>query len=54
LAAAAVPVYTLLAMRRVYGGRWGPLLLRAGVVGTLYGMTLALALAGVALVALLS
>ena len=54
LAAAAVPVYTLLAMRRVYGGRWGPLLLRAGVVGMLYGMTLALALAGVALVALLS
>ena len=40
-------------MRRVYGGRWGPLLLRAGVVSVLYGMTLALALAGVALVALL-
>ena len=53
LAAPAVPVYTLLAMRRVYGGRWGPLLLRAGVLGLLYGMTLGLALGGVALVALL-
>lgn len=54
LAAWAVPVYTLLAMRRVYGGRWGRLLLRAVVVSGLYGLTLALALAGVAVVALLS
>ncbi|MDO8419428.1 MAG: DUF3667 domain-containing protein [Rubrivivax sp.] len=54
LAAAAVPLYTLLALRRVYGGRWGPLLLRAGVVSVLYGLTLALALGGVAVVALLS
>jgi len=54
LAAFAVPVYTLLAMRRVYGGRWGPRLLRAAVVSTLYGLTLGLALGGVALVALLS
>ena len=53
LAAWAAPVYTLLAMRRVYGGRWGPLLLRSGLLGMLYGMTLALALGGVALVALL-
>jgi hypothetical protein len=53
LAAWAAPVYTLLAMRRVYGGRWGPRLLRAGVVSLLYGLTLALALSGVALVALL-
>jgi len=54
LAAFAVPVYTLLAMRRVYGGRWGPRLLRAAVVSALYGLTLGLALGGVALVALLS
>lgn len=53
LAVLAVPVYTLLAMRRVYGGRWGPRLLRAGVVSVLYGLTLGLALGGVALVALL-
>jgi hypothetical protein len=54
LPALAVPVYTLLAMRRVYGGRWGPRLLRAAVVSTLYGLTLGLALSGVALVALLA
>lgn len=45
----AVPVYTLLALRRVYGGRWWPLLLRAGLVGLLYAVTLGLAMAGVAL-----
>ena len=50
----AVPVYTLLALRRVYGGRWWPRLLRAAVVSTLYGLTLALALTGLALFALLS
>jgi len=49
----AVPVYTLLAMGRVYGGRWAPRLLRAVFVSLLYGLTLALALAGVALAALL-
>ena len=53
LAMLAVPVYTLLAMRRVYRDRWGPRLLRAGVVSVLYGLTLGLALAGVALAALL-
>jgi Protein of unknown function (DUF3667) len=31
-----VPAYTLLAMRRVYGGRWWPRLLRAGLVFNLY------------------
>lgn len=36
----AVPGYTLLAMRRVYGGRWWPLLLRAGVIAALYGLLL--------------
>ena len=53
LAGLAVPVYTLLALRGVYGGRWGPRLLRAAVVSVLYGLTLALALSAVALVALL-
>ncbi len=45
----AVPVYTVLAMRRVYGGRLGPRLLRAGVVSVLYLFTLAFAAAGVVL-----
>jgi hypothetical protein len=44
-AALAVPVYTLLAMRRVYGGRWWPRLLRAAVVGGLYGATMLVAFA---------
>lgn len=42
--AVAVPVYTLLAMRRVYGGRWVPRLLRAAVISLLYGATLGLTL----------
>jgi predicted RNA-binding Zn-ribbon protein involved in translation (DUF1610 family) len=50
----AVPVYTLMAMKRVYGGRRWPRLLRACLVSALYGTTLALALTGVALVTLLS
>jgi predicted RNA-binding Zn-ribbon protein involved in translation (DUF1610 family) len=49
-----VPVYTLIAMKRVYGGRRWPRLLRACLVSALYGTTLALALAGVGLVTLLS
>jgi predicted RNA-binding Zn-ribbon protein involved in translation (DUF1610 family) len=53
LAALSVPVYTLMAMKRVYGGRLGPRLLRACLVSVLYGTTLALALAGVALVTFL-
>ena len=36
LGCTAVPVYTVLAMRRVYGGRHGPRLLRAGLVSLLY------------------
>ena len=32
----AVPVYALLAMRRVYGGRWWPRLLRAGLMSVCY------------------
>jgi len=54
LALLTVPVYTLMAMKRVYGGRAWPRLWRAGLVSLLYGTTLALALAGVALVAVLS
>lgn len=49
-----VPVYTLIAMKRVYGGRRWPRLLRACLVSALYGTTLVLALVGVALVSLLS
>ena len=54
LALLAVPIYTLMAMKRVYGGRLWPRLLRAGLVSALYGTTLILALAGVAVVSLLS
>ena len=53
-AVVAVPVYTLLAMRRVYGGRWWPRLLRAALVSLLYGITMSLALFGVGLWVLLS
>lgn len=54
VALAAVPVYTWLAMRRVYGGRWWPRLLRAGVVSLAYLVVLGLAMAGVGLWTLLS
>ena len=54
LAVLTMPVYTLMAMKRVYGGRGWPRFLRAVLVSALYGTTLVLALAGVALVALLS
>ena len=54
LAVLSVPAYTLLAMKRVYRGRIWPLLLRAGLVTALYGTTLILALAAVALITLLS
>ncbi len=48
-----VPTYTLFAMRRVYRGRVLPLLLRAALVTALYGPTLGVALAGVAIWSLL-
>lgn len=48
-AALSLPLYTLWAMKRVYGGRWWPLLLRAATVSLLYLLTLALALMAVAL-----
>jgi hypothetical protein len=50
----AVPVYTLLAMRRVYGGRWWAVLLRAMLVSLLYLTVLSLALLGVGLWSALS
>jgi hypothetical protein len=52
LALLPIPVYGLLAQRRVYGGRIGPMLARAAVVSALYLATLLLALAGVAVWAL--
>jgi hypothetical protein len=48
IAVVAVPWYALLAMRRVYGGRWWPLLLRALLVSQLYAVVLSFALFGVA------
>ena len=54
LALLSLPVYTLMAMKRVYGGNRWPRLGRASLVSALYGTTLALALTGVALVTLVS
>lgn len=53
-ACTAVPWYTLAAMRRVYGGRRWPRLLRALLISTLYGITLMLAVVGVGFWTLLS
>jgi hypothetical protein len=39
----ALPMYGVWAMRHVYGGRWGPTLLRALFVSVLYGAVLLLA-----------
>ncbi len=46
IAFAAVPAYGLMALRRVYGGRWIWLLLRAFIVSMLYGLALSFVLAG--------
>ena len=40
----AVPIYTLMAMKRVYGGRWWPRWLRAATVSTVYLVVMALAM----------
>jgi acyl-CoA synthetase (AMP-forming)/AMP-acid ligase II len=53
VASCAIPIYTMLAMRRVFGGRWWPRLLRALFVSTVYGAALVLVLAGAALWSLL-
>lgn len=49
----AIPWYGLAAMRRVYGGRRWPRLLRAAFVSSLYGLTVVTGLAGVAVWSLL-
>jgi hypothetical protein len=54
LAMLVVPVYTWLALRRVYGGRAWPRLLRAAIVVSLYMVTLTLAMAGVGIWAFLA
>jgi hypothetical protein len=53
LALLAVPVYTLMAMKRVYGGGWGWRWLRAATVSLLYLTVLTFAMVAVALYALL-
>jgi hypothetical protein len=49
----AIPVYGLLAMHRVYGGRWWALLLRALVLGVAHLLVVGLTVVGAALIALL-
>jgi len=50
----AVPIYTMLAMKRVYGGRWWPRFLRAGFVTLAYVVVMAFTLSLVGLLTLLS
>ncbi len=50
----AIPGYAVLAMRRVYGGRWGPLALRALALTTAYAVLVALVIGTLGLVALLT
>jgi hypothetical protein len=49
----AIPFYTLLAMRRVYGGRWGPRLLRGAFLGLTYALLMLCMFVFVTLVAVL-
>ena len=49
-----VPLYTLAAMKRVYGGRRWPRVLRALAIAGLYGLVMAFAAVGLALWSLLS
>jgi hypothetical protein len=49
----AAPLYALLAMRRVFGGRWAPRLLRAAAITLVYLVLLGLTLAGLAVWSLL-
>ncbi len=53
LAIFVMPAYALLALRRVYGGRWVPLLARALALGLGYGLLIALMVVTGALVAIL-
>jgi hypothetical protein len=50
----AIPVYALLAMRRVYRGRWWPRLLRAALLSLLYVGFMACVFVVVMLIALLA
>jgi hypothetical protein len=50
----SIPVYAVLAMRRVYGGSWTGLALRAVVLSTAYAALVGLAIVTLALVALLA
>jgi hypothetical protein len=50
----AIGVYTLMAGQRVYGGRWGPRLLRAGALSVMYVGLLALTVPLAWLLALLA
>ena len=54
IAVTAMPVYAMLALKRVYGGRLGPRLVRAAVVSTLYAATLGLTMLSLALWSLLT
>jgi Protein of unknown function (DUF3667) len=54
LAGLAIPVYTWLAMRRVYRDRWWALLLRSALLSTLYLLVMSFVLIGVAVFTLLS
>ena len=53
LAFMVLPVYTWMAMRRVYGGRWWPLLLRSMLISSVYGVMLTFAMVVVVIWALL-
>ena len=48
-----IPVYALLAMRRAYGGRWLPLLLRSALLTPVYAILMLLTVVIVAFLALL-
>ena len=50
----AIPLYALLAMRRVYGGRWWPRLLRSAFLSLMYAMLMLVMLFIVTLIALLA
>lgn len=54
LAGLAIPLYTWLAMRRVYGDRWWTLLLRTGVLSLMYMIVMSFVFVGVAVFTLLS
>lgn len=50
----AIPLYALFAMRRVYGGRWWPRLLRSAFLSLMYAMLMLVMLFVVTLIALLA